>query len=221
MTITQKFIVKFLIMMTTIQIGMTFFVALLTYKSHTKVQRFNLFYISIMLFWTYFSMYVGKITGSNHFLERFYVLIHVTLGLNLVLLEAKSEKFKKYSYYTFIPFLVIWLIYIASNELLKTSPVLGGISYAYVSILMLYLLYDKISNHTGSLFNDPGMYITVGTYIFYAGTAVVFILLQHYMVFWQYFPNARFYKPVLHAACNFIFYSLFIYSFLCNRSISN
>lgn len=221
MTITQQFIVKLLSMMTTIQIGIALFVALATYKTHTKVQRFNLFYISIMLFWIYFTRFIYSTTGSSHFIERFYVLIHLTMGINLVLIEAKSERLKSYTVYSFLTFLVIWLIYISLNELLKTSPILAGITYAYASVLMLFLLYDKISNYTDSLLKDPGMFIIVGTYIFYAGTAIIFILLQHYMVYWEYFPNARFYKPVLHIACNFIFYCLFIYSFLCNRSISN
>lgn len=180
-----------------------------------------MFYAGIMLFWTYFSYFVGRITGNNHFMERFYVLVHITIGLNLILIEAKSEKLKSLSVYSFLVFLIIWLIYISTNELVKTSPILGGISYTYASVLMLFLLYDKLSNLTGSVFTDPGIFIIVGTYVFYAGTAIVYILLQHYMVYWEYFPNARFFKPVLHVACNFIFYGLFIYSFLCNRSISN
>lgn len=221
MTIIQQFIVKILATTTTMQMSMALFLALATIKIHTKVQRFNMFYVSIMLFWSMFSRNIYLITGSNHFMERFYTLVHLTMGINLILVEAKSEKLKKYTIYSFLIFLLMWLIYISTNELVKTSPKLTGLSFTYGSILMLFLLYDKISNHTGSLFTDPGIYITVGTYIFYAGTAVVFVLLQHYMVYWEYFPNARFYKPVLHISCNFIFYSLFIYSFLCNRSISN
>jgi hypothetical protein len=221
MTITQKFILKFLTYLTTMQMGMSFIIGLITFKKHSSVQRFNLYYSLIMNTWTMLSIYTARISGNNHFLDRFYTLIHVSMGINLVFLIAKSDKLKTYTAYSFIIYLAIWLIYISTNELFKTSPILAGSSYAYASILMLFLLYDKISNSTSSLFTDPGLFITVGTYVFYAGTAIVFILLQHYMVYWQYFPEARFYKPLLHLACNFVFYCLFIYSFVCNRSISN
>jgi signal transduction histidine kinase len=219
MTITQKFILKFLAYVTTMQMGMSFFIGLATYKKHTSVQRFNLYYSLIMNTWTYLSLYNARITGNNHFLDRFYILIHVTMGINLVFLIAKSDKLKTYTTYSFLIYLAIWLIYISTNELVKTSPILAGTSYAYANILMLFLLYDNISNSINSLFNDPGIYITVGTYFFFAGTAIIFILLQHYMVYWQYFPDARFYKPLLHIACNFIFYCLFIYSFIRMQSI--
>lgn len=221
MEVAQQFIVSFLAMSATMQMGMSFFVALATYKLHTKVQRFNMYYVIVMLFWTYFTFYLYRITGSSHFVERFYVFLHVSIGINLVLIEAKSEKLKAYVAYSYYVFMAAWLIYISVNELVKTSPILAGFSYAYASILMLFLLYDKFLNFKGNLWKDPGVYITIGTYLFYAGTAIVFVLLQHYMVYWDYFPNARFYKPVLHISVNIVFYSLFIYSFLCNRSTSN
>lgn len=207
--------------MTSMQMGMSFFIGLATYKKHTSVQRFSLYYSLIMNTWTLISIYTARISGNNHFLDRFYTLIHVTMGINLVFLIAKSDKLKNFTAYSFILYLAVWLIYIFLNELYKTSPILGGASYAYASILMLFLLYDNIYYSTSSLFHDPGIFITIGTYIFFAGTAIIFILLQHYMVYWQYFPEARFYKPLLHIACNFVFYCLFIYSFVCNRSINN
>lgn len=197
------------------------FIGLVLYYKHSNSQRLGFYLALFGTVWTMLIEFVVYTIKNSHFLDRFYPFLHLLLGINLVFVIAKSESLKKYASYVIYIYVFSWLIYVSIDELYKVAPILNGITYTIGSTFMLFLMYDVIKNNSGKLFKEPNIYIVLGSYIFFAGSAIVLVLLQHFMNYWDAYPNARFFKPALHITVNFFYYCLLIYSFICNRSTDN
>ncbi len=199
---------------------LTLLLAFIRYKKLSPVQDIMLVYIVLMVAWMNLTGILMHTLQNTHFMNRFYDYVHLSIHILFLLKASDSERFKKLLVYTFYIYSVIWLYLIASMELYAMKPILSSTTFGLLSIYNLIFIYQKAKYSNENLMKDPSVILAIGSYIFFAGGAIIHGILLHDMQFWLQYPKARYFRITFFIGVNVFFYMLFAYSFICNRKTS-